>query len=149
MKTIELIVRGVLSDEDGILLVRQKSGDYTFLPGGHIEFGEGAKTALIREIEEELGQSVVVGQLLGVIEHKWSADHHLSHELNLVFVISCEELKSDRSPASREGNLEFLWHPLNDLRSINLKPPPLCELLPQWLKQKGRIMGWDSTIEKS
>ncbi|MFH1335140.1 MAG: NUDIX domain-containing protein [Candidatus Zixiibacteriota bacterium] len=137
-----------MSDDNYILLVRQKEADYTFLPGGHIEFGEAARFALVREIEEELGLSVEVGQLLGVIEHKWSTDYHLSHELNLIFSISCEELKSDHSPESREGNLEFLWHPLNDLKSVNLKPPPLCELVPRWLKEKGMTIGWDSTIEK-
>jgi len=146
-KTIELIVRGVLEDNGNILLVRQKEADYTFLPGGHIEFGEPARIALVREIKEELGLSVVVKQLLGVVEHSWSAGDEINHELNLIFGISCENLSSNQSPASKETHLEFLWHPLNDLKSVNLKPPLLYELLPRWLKDEIKT-GWGSTLEK-
>lgn len=41
--------------EKKVLLAQAIGEKNTFLPGGHIEFGESAKDALVREIEEELG----------------------------------------------------------------------------------------------
>jgi 8-oxo-dGTP diphosphatase len=145
METIELITRGVLEHDGHILLVRQKGADYTFLPGGHINFRESAKSALIREIHEELGVSVRVGEFLGVIEHGWLNASDFHHELNLIFAIGSEKLSSDCIPISKESHLEFLWQPLNDLKSVNLKPIPLCELLPRWLKD-GVKANWNSTL---
>ncbi len=40
---------------DSVLLARQKGMSNTFIPGGHINIGESAVTALKREIYEELG----------------------------------------------------------------------------------------------
>ena len=146
MKTIELIVRGVLKHKESILLVRQKGGTYTFLPGGHIEFGEPAKTALVREIKEELGFAVEVKKLLGVVENRWSAGNDLNHELNLIFTIDCGDLVSEHTPESKEMHLEFLWHQLDDLKAANLKPQSLCKLLPDWLRHD-MTSGWSSTFE--
>lgn len=145
MKTIELIARGVLQDNELVLLARPEGDTYTFLPGGHINFGEPAEEALAREIKEELGVSIRIKQLLGVVEHSWSALDGLNHELNLVFAIECKELSFEQVPISKESHLEFLWQPLDDLKSVNLKPTPLCELLPRWLKD-GVKANWNSTL---
>ena len=146
MKTIELIVRGVLKHNERILLVRQKGGTYTFLPGGHIEFGEPARVALAREIKEELGFAVEVNKLLGVVENRWGAGDDLNQELNLVFTMDCGECISEHTPKSKETHLEFMWHQLDDLESANLKPQSLCKLLPDWLKHD-MTNGWSSTFE--
>lgn len=148
MKTTELIVRGGLQDNGLILLARQRGADYTFLPGGHIHFGEPAEMALVREIKEELGVSVWVRQLLGVLEHSWRNGNDLHHELNLVFAIECKELSSEQVPISKESHLEFLWQPLDDLKSVYLKPAPLCKLLPRWLRDDVKRI-WGSTLGKS
>ncbi len=141
-----MIVRGVLIHEERILLVRQKGGTYTFLPGGHIEFGEPARIALAREIKEELGLPVLVNELLGVVENSWGTCDDLNHELNLIFTIDCGDLISTNTPESKEMHLEFLWHRLDDLESANLKPQSLCILLPDWL-QHNMTSGWSSTFE--
>ncbi|MED1478413.1 NUDIX domain-containing protein, partial [Bacillus pseudomycoides] len=50
------LVRGIFIKDSKVLLAQAKGYTNTFLPGGHIEFGESSKDALIREIEEELGR---------------------------------------------------------------------------------------------
>jgi hypothetical protein len=44
------LARGILIKDDKVLLAQARGNANTFLPGGHIEFGESAKDALKREI---------------------------------------------------------------------------------------------------
>lgn len=68
MKLIK-VVCGVIWKEDKIFIARkspEKSlGGYWEFPGGKIEVGEDPKHALERELREELGMQVVVGELMG------------------------------------------------------------------------------------
>jgi 8-oxo-dGTP pyrophosphatase MutT (NUDIX family) len=54
----------ILDGEDRVLLVRVGNGRF-YLPGGRIEPGETPEQALAREVEEECGLSVRVGESLG------------------------------------------------------------------------------------
>ena len=49
------LARAVFIHENKILLAQAKGDTNTFLPGGHVEFGESAKETLKREIQEEMG----------------------------------------------------------------------------------------------
>ena len=71
MKKFHLISRAVILNGNYVLLAHQKGMDNTFLPGGHIEIGEGAIAALKREIYEELGLNVDVREYLGALESGW------------------------------------------------------------------------------
>ncbi|MDT6940100.1 NUDIX domain-containing protein [Brucella pseudogrignonensis] len=63
MKTI-LIAAAIIRDEAGrFLLVRKRGSEIFFQPGGKIDAGEAPETALIREIEEELGIVIDDSQL--------------------------------------------------------------------------------------
>jgi len=66
MRKFHLIARAVILNGDSVLLARQKGMSNTFLPGGHINIGESAVTALKREIYEELGLE------LDVEGYRWS-----------------------------------------------------------------------------
>ena len=70
----------------------------TFLPGGHVEFGESAKDALVREIDEELGITCTVGKFLGLVEHKWMNKGVLNCEINQVFEVHSKKLHTDDKP---------------------------------------------------
>ena len=52
---IETIARGVCLRAGHLLLCLPAKGGRSYLPGGHIEFGETGRRALVREIKEELG----------------------------------------------------------------------------------------------
>jgi 8-oxo-dGTP diphosphatase len=65
-------VGAVVLDGDGrLLLVRRANPPGAGLwsvPGGRVESGEDDATALAREVAEETGLGVVVGELLGTVE---------------------------------------------------------------------------------
>ena len=83
----------VSSFKDGKVLVAHAIGHRnTFLPGGHVEFGESAKDALVREIDEELGITCTVGKFLGLVEHKWMNKGVLHCEVNQLFEVHSEKL---------------------------------------------------------
>ena len=133
------IVRGIIRDGEHLLLCKQKDGDYTFLLGGHIDFGEGAKPALAREIKEEIGADVSVGEFRGAIENSW--DDHC--EISLVFEVAHSLCKNETPlPASpEEEHLAFLWVHQDDVHSHNLLPTPLID----WLQPENDT-NWASTM---
>jgi len=56
----------IFDDEGGILLGHRRDVDWWNLPGGGMEAGETVDEALCREVREETGLDVEVGQLVGV-----------------------------------------------------------------------------------
>ena len=54
-----------------MLLAQARGYAHTFLPGGHVEPGEGLRACLARELAEETGRVVEIGAFLGVVEHEW------------------------------------------------------------------------------
>lgn len=130
-QTHELIARGVFL-RDGALLVNHgrnaKTGErYYALPGGHIDQGEDARTAVARECEEELQIRVSVGDLVFVSESIYPGRHDNDgrrHEIVLYFEATLEsephiENGQIRSP---ESDKEFQWLPLAQLAQANIRP---------------------------
>ena len=121
------ITRGILFHEDFLLLCKQKNGNYTFLPGGHIELGESAICGLEREIKEEIGESILVKQFSGAIESAWNNEC----EISLFFEVN-HKLTFHQKPepfSEDEMHLEFLWANKNCLEEYNLLPKPLIQIL--------------------
>lgn len=145
MKTFHHLARGVFIKDREVLLAKSIGYINTFLPGGHIEFGESAKDALAREIEEELGIASTVGEYLGLVEHKWEKQGILHCEINQVFGIKSEELLISYKPKSREAHLEFFWCDADDLDTCNLQPYPFRRLIKNYLKGNKEIW-WESTL---
>jgi ADP-ribose pyrophosphatase YjhB (NUDIX family) len=145
-RPIELIARAVIVVDGRLLLARQKGGTRTFLPGGHIEFGEPATNALSRELREELGLPVLIGRFLGSVENAWVDETGRHHEVNLVFAAGAGWLNVVRAPVPREPHLEFFWQPVGDLGAANLLPAVFRDLVPRWVAG-GPATPWGSTME--
>jgi mutator protein MutT len=56
----------VRNDHDEVLLVRRVDDGYWELPGGRIEVGESATSAVVREVAEEANVTITVSALAGV-----------------------------------------------------------------------------------
>ena len=128
---IETISRGVCVCDGRLLLCRAKGGSTTYLPGGHIEFGETGRQALVREIKEELGLDSTVGTFLGVVENSFIQHGKPHAEINLVYQLALAPSSSVPNSRhegaalldvpelhAREDWIEFEWRPLPDLGDL-------------------------------
>ena len=103
---VEVIARGVCVQDGKILLCKAKGGATTYLPGGHIEFGETGRQALVREVKEEMGVDAETGAFLGVVENAFNQHGKPHAEINLVYEL---KLPATTPARAREDWIEFEW----------------------------------------
>lgn len=133
--------RAVIIKENHILLCKTVglSPNFFFLPGGHIEHGESAKAALLRELDEEIGFSFEIRRFLGCMEYSFDPTvmKHAkcyTHEYSFIFEVFSEFLPDPNQPLTqREKQIELCWHPYANLDQIDLRPEPFKKLIPKWL----------------
>ncbi len=135
-KHIEVIARGVCCKKGRILLCHSKGAGNTYLPGGHVEFKEEAKTALRREILEEMGVDCKVGRFLGAVENIFRQKGKRHCEINLIFVLDIPSLSPGESVKSVEDWIDFKWSSVADLKRNKLMPSVLCGVIGRWLDLK-------------
>ena len=129
LPTFHYLVRAIIEHDGRFLLTREIGSGFSFLPGGHVEPGEPAVVALLRELREELGVNGRVGGFVGAIEHAWSDRHGQPHqEVNLLFRVAAESL-GGAELASREPHLEVFWCEPAAFARVDLRPEPARELL--------------------
>lgn len=104
-----------------------------FFPGGHIEDGESAHTALLRELQEETGESnYSIGPMIGVCENVFPLDADTKqHEVNFVFKV---EVPKNLTVVSKEPHIDFKSIPKKDLSEYKILPETLKEGLLEWAK---------------
>lgn len=128
---IENIARGVCIVDGKVLLCKPKKGGYTYLPGGHIEFGETGRQALVREMKEETGLAAEAGDLLGVVESQFEQHGKPHAEISLVYRMTIPSCLSSSvsSPEACEDWIAFEWRKIDDLDAANLLPPEMRSIV--------------------
>ena len=125
---IETIARGVCILGGKVLLCLPKDRSYSYLPGGHIEFGETGREALVREMKEETGLDAIAGDLLGVVESSFVQKGEKHCEINLIYEMKVRGGEGGKV-RSCEDWICFDWVDCDKLNSVNLLPPemkPYC-----------------------
>jgi 8-oxo-dGTP diphosphatase len=141
-----LLVRAIIEDRGHFLIAHAKGANNTYIPGGHVDVGEGMRQALARELKEELGITAEVGRYLGTVEHTWEDAGGQNYEINHFFEVTSDELGADQPLESLEDHIEFFWLTPSEFDEHNLQPKPLRNLLVSW-GDGARGIWWASTIE--
>jgi 8-oxo-dGTP diphosphatase len=86
----------------GKILIAQRKPDSRLeplkweFPGGKIEFGEDPRECLVREIKEEMGFVVSVGEVFDVVSHNYRKDGKTHHVLLLCYL--CDHRSGEPVP---------------------------------------------------
>lgn len=140
---IEFISRALITRGSQILLCRNLAAGYHFLPGGHVEFGESAAAAVIRELREEGDLDAHAEDCLFVHENTFEVKGKRHHEVNVVFHV---KLLDEEPPiTSIEPKIALEWVDLATLHEIDLRPAAMKA----WLISgaHGGAATWASTVE--
>lgn len=125
----KLVVAGLIVDDDrGLILITQRpagsalGGRWEF-PGGKIEPGEAPAHALHRELTEELGASVDVGQI-------WDVLHHIYPTFELLMLVYRCRLRAGETARTVEV-ADLRWVPAAELPQHDILPAdrPLVDRL--------------------
>lgn len=127
---------GILILDGSILLSTEKHQniEFTKLPGGGLEFGEGLHDCLLREFKEEAGLDIRVQQHIYTTDFFQQSAFNKSEQLISVYYQVIPVLSQDllREINSLEANKHFFWKELASLTEKDFTFPVdkhVCSLL--------------------
>lgn len=124
MKPFNIRVYGVLVHDEKLLIVNEPFlGERIFkFPGGGLEFGEGTRDCLKRELKEELNLDIEIG------EHIYTQDYFLQSALDpreqiimIYYKVSAKDIRNLK--ISDEEVKAFVWKELEELSESDVSLP--------------------------
>ena len=113
------IVAAVIRDESGRYLLVRKRGTHVFMqPGGKREPGEDDLTALARELDEELGLTIVAGSAESLGTFRARAANESGREV----VAAVYDVAVTGEPVARAEIAEILWFDPRDPPAVPVAP---------------------------
>jgi len=111
-------VYGVIIHENKILLVRTRTTNALTFPGGGIELGETMHEALKREVSEETGIKIKVGEMFHAQEEFFYFDPEDVGYHAFLFFFRCQAITTELVQGTLIDDFRThqpSWIPLNDL----------------------------------
>ena len=100
-----IAVGGLVSDENGKIILAQHPDRGWEIPGGQVNVGEDLHAALQREIKEETGVDISIGQLVGIYQNIQAESVEIPTKIIFDF-LACK--KGGKLLKSKE-HLEVKW----------------------------------------
>ncbi|MBO0468708.1 NUDIX hydrolase [Enterococcus plantarum] len=99
----------IISRNNGteIVLIQAPNGAY-FLPGGEIELGETKETAIHREMIEELGFEVVIGDYLGQADEYFHSRHRNTDYHNPGYFFVADSWREISEPLEKTNTIRWV-----------------------------------------
>ena len=131
-------VCGILQHDDKYLTVKINNNGFYCLPGGHVELDEDTDSAVLREMQEELGYPIKIKRLIAVNQNFFKTKQGKPfHEIGFYYI--CEAVnKSDvcANDYIREEldkgelkTLAFKWFTQEELKCVDFKPTFVADCL--------------------
>jgi DNA polymerase III epsilon subunit-like protein/8-oxo-dGTP pyrophosphatase MutT (NUDIX family) len=134
--TVLRIAAAVVTDPGGRSLLVRKRGSAVFMqPGGKIESGESALTALTRELREELGLVVDPAETEYIGSYRAIA----ANEENTVVRAEVFFLVTHETPVAGAEIEELLWVERLDDIEVEVAPLSRDSLLPLWAERSSTL----------
>ena len=110
----------VVNKKGQVLIVQSKKwGDKYTVPGGHIELGERAEDAIIREVKEETGLEVGPVELLIVQQAIYPKDYH-KHQ-HFIFMDYVCKARTDVVRLDGRELQEYVWTSPEEALKLDLE----------------------------
>lgn len=118
------------ADKTKILLFRVEDGrDYYMLPGGRIEIFEDSKSAIAREVREELGYELDF-DLCSVQENFITKDNQKIMQYCFCYKATYKnEIKDNIFKCKDNDNQQFYWVDINEISKYKIYPESTYKLL--------------------
>lgn len=110
------------------------------LLGGHVEFGERATEAVVREIAEELGTQLTAVRSLGVVESFFVHEGEPGHEVAFIYggTISESTVHPEGGWFYDGGPIRVEWRPVAGDAAVPLYPEGTQDLIDEWIVELSR-----------
>jgi len=123
---------GIIIHNNKLLIHRNINDDHYALIGGRVQAGEDSKTALKREIMEEMGKEITITGYVTTIENFFECKGENYHEIMFVYMaefLNKEDQKIEDTIENVEGKkyLKYEWLNLDKIEEYLLKPEVMKE----------------------
>lgn len=124
-------VNGIIIKNNKILTIKMKNNISYCLPGGHVELGEDSKTAILREMLEEIDTPVSISKELAIVENFYIDTKNLqTHEISFYYIVNPENFDKIllRKYEKEENDKEeikihnFEWLDISTLKKYDFRP---------------------------
>lgn len=124
-------VNGLTINNGKLLTLLMKNKTSYCLPGGHVELGEDSRSAMIREMEEEINTSVNIDKELAIVENFYTDKNNFkTHEISCYYTVvpndwsqipSTDYIKTENDKGEIKEH-HFVWLDLDKIDEYDLRP---------------------------
>jgi len=125
-KSTRIRVAAIIAEDEKLLLIAHKKGKHTYwlLPGGGVEYGESLDKALKRELKEELGIDIRVGDIAMVSDSIEPGGKR--HIVNITF--TCEYEDGEFHLAREKRLYDYAFFSVDQIETLQIFPPINSEI---------------------